>query len=140
MDFELIFGGFLVDFGLILARFLADVPSIFGQVSGRCFARFLIIFSTIFDLLARFLVDCSSAVAGTQLCCALDILHNATRVGRNPMLRAYSLLLTCLHAYMLTCLPTCMLERWQDSCLHACILTCVHAYMHVRTCLHAYML
>ena len=61
------------------------------------------------------------------------ILHNATRVGRNPMLRAYSLLLTCLHAYMLTCLHAymltylhvyvlaclhaCMLEQWHDTCL-----------------------
>ena len=72
MDFGWIFGGFLVDFGLILAGFLVEYLSIFGEVSGRCFARFLIKCSTIFDLLARFLVDCSSAVAGTQLCCALD--------------------------------------------------------------------
>ena len=54
-----------MDFGLILAGFLVGFPSIFGEVSGRCFARFLIKFSTIFGLLARFLVDCSSAVAGT---------------------------------------------------------------------------
>ena len=74
VDFRSIFDGFLVDFGLILARFLVDFPSIFGQVSGWCFARFLIKCSTIFNLLARFLVDCSSAVAGTQLCCALDML------------------------------------------------------------------
>ena len=47
------------------------------------------------------------------------LLHNATRVGRNPMLRANS-----LHAYVFTC-------------LHA---SCVHAYMHLRTCLHACML
>ena len=72
MDFGWIFGGLLVDFGLILVGFLVGFPSIFGEVSGRCFARFLIKFSTIFGLLARFLVDCSSAVAGTQLCCALD--------------------------------------------------------------------
>ena len=65
MDFGWIFGGFLMDFGLILAGFLVGFPSIFGEVSGRCFARFLIKFSTIFGLLARFLVDCSSAVAGT---------------------------------------------------------------------------
>ena len=65
MDFGWIFGGFLVDFGLILAGFLVGFPSIFGEVSGRCFARFLIKCSTIFGLLARFLVDCSSAVAGT---------------------------------------------------------------------------
>ena len=61
------------------------------------------------------------------------LLHNATRVGRNPTFRAYSLLLTCLHAYMLTCLHAymltylhvyvlawlhaCMLERWHDTCL-----------------------
>ena len=64
--------GCLVDFGLILAGFLVGFPSIFGEVSGRCFARFLIKCSRIFGLLARFLVDCSSAVAGTQLCCALD--------------------------------------------------------------------
>ena len=57
-----------------MAGFLVGFPSIFGEVSGRCFARFLIKRSTIFDLLARFLVDCSSAVAGTQLCCALDRL------------------------------------------------------------------
>ena len=44
---------------MILVRFLIDFPSIFGQVSGRCFARFLIKFSRIFDLLARFLGDCS---------------------------------------------------------------------------------
>ena len=43
------------------------------------------------------------------------ILHNATRVGRNPMLRAY--MLTCLHVYVLACLHACMLERWHDSCL-----------------------
>ena len=30
------------------------------------------------------------------------ILHNATRVGRNPNLTAY--MFTCLHAYMFTCL------------------------------------
>ena len=54
-----------MDFGLILDGFLVGFPSIFGEVSGRCFARFLIKFSTIFGLLARFLVDCSSAVAGT---------------------------------------------------------------------------
>ena len=58
------------------------------------------------------------------------ILHNATRVGRNPMLRVDS-----LHAYVLTCALACKL-----TCLHAYTLTCVHAYMHVRTCLHAYML
>ena len=51
-----------------------------------------------------------------------NLPRNATRVGRNPMLRVDS-----LHAYVLTC-------------LHAYTLTCVHAYMHVRTCLHAYML
>ena len=72
VDFGLIFARLLVDFWLILDRFLIDFPSIFGQVSGWCFARFLIKRSTIFYLLARFLVDCSSAVAGTQLCCALD--------------------------------------------------------------------
>ena len=72
LDFDSIFGGCLVDFGLILAGFLVGFPSIFGEVSGRCFARFLIKRSTIFGPLARFLVDCSSAVAGTQLCCALD--------------------------------------------------------------------
>ena len=72
MDFGLICCRFLVDFCLILVQFLVDFPSIFGEVSGRCFARFLINCSTMFDLLARFLVDCSSAVAGTQLCCALD--------------------------------------------------------------------
>ena len=49
------------------------------------------------------------------------LLHNASRVGRNPVLRVYS-----LHAYVL-------------SCLHAYTLTGVHAYMHVRTCLHAYL-
>ena len=65
MDFGWIFGGLLVDFGLILAGFGVGFPSIFGEVSGRCFARFLIKCSTIFGLLARFLVDCSSAVAGT---------------------------------------------------------------------------
>ena len=64
-DFGWIFGGFLMDFGWILVGFLVGFPSIFGEVSGRCFARFLINFSTIFGLLARFLVDCSSAVAGT---------------------------------------------------------------------------
>ena len=74
IDFGSMFDGFLVDVGLILAWFLVDFPSIFGQVSGWCFARFLIKCSTIFDLLARFLVDCSSAVAGTQLCCALDTM------------------------------------------------------------------
>ena len=58
------------------------------------------------------------------------ILHNATRVGRNPMLRVDS-----LHTYVLTCALACKL-----TCLHAYTLTCVHAYMHVRTCLHAYML
>ena len=72
MDFGWIVGGFLIDFGLILAGFLVGFPSIFGEVSGRCLVRFLIMFSTNFNLLARFLVDCSSAVAGTQLCCALD--------------------------------------------------------------------
>ena len=56
--------------------------------------------------------------------------RNATRVGRNPMLRVDS-----LHAYVLTCALACKL-----TCLHAYTLTCVHAYMHVRTCLHAYML
>ena len=53
------------------------------------------------------------------------ILHNATRVGRNPMLRADNLhayMLTCLHAYMLACLRTRML-----TCLHACTITCLHA-------------
>ena len=71
------------------------------------------------------------------------LLHNATRVGRNPMLRADSLhayMLTCLHAYMLTCLHaytlTCLLAC-KLTCLHAYTLTCVHAYMHVRSCLHA---
>ena len=34
------------------------------------------------------------------------ILHNATRVGRNPMLRVNS-----LHAYVLTCAPACKLTR-----------------------------
>ena len=45
------------------------------------------------------------------------ILHNATRVGRNPTLRADS-----LHAYVLTR-------------SHACMSTCLHA--HMRTRLHA---
>ena len=40
VDVGSMFGGFLVDFGLILARVFVDFPSIFGQVSGRCFARF----------------------------------------------------------------------------------------------------
>ena len=34
------------------------------------------------------------------------ILHNATRVGRNPMLRVNS-----LHAYVLTCALACKLTR-----------------------------
>ena len=50
------------------------------------------------------------------------ILHNATRVGRNPKLRAYSLLLTCLHAYMLTCLHAYLL-----ACLRTRMLTCLYA-------------
>ena len=75
IDLWWILGGFLLDFGLILGRILIGFPSNFGQVSGRCFARFLIKLSTIFNLLARFLVDCSSAVAGTQLCCALDTIY-----------------------------------------------------------------
>ena len=65
MDFGWIVGGFLMDFGLILAGFLAGFPSIFGEVSGRCFACFLINFPATFTLLARLLVACSSAVAGT---------------------------------------------------------------------------
>ena len=70
--------------------------------------------------------------------CYVYILHNATRVGRNPKLRAYSLLLTCLHAYMLTCLHAYML-----TCLPTCMFTYSHAYMLI--CLnvgmiHAYML
>ena len=40
VDFGSIVNGFLIDFGLMLARCLVDFPSIFGQVSGRCFARF----------------------------------------------------------------------------------------------------
>ena len=44
---------------MILAGCLIDFPSIFGQVSDRCFARFSINFSKMFDLLARFLGDCS---------------------------------------------------------------------------------
>ena len=50
---------------------------------------------------------------------AIYILHNATRVGRNPMLRAYMLtayMITCLHAYMLTCFHACILDRWHDTC------------------------
>ena len=58
----------------------------------------------------------------------MKILHNATRVGRNPMLRAYSLLLTCLHAYMLTCLPTCMFTY-----SHVYMLVCLNVGM-----IHAY--
>ena len=58
--------------GIVFSWILVDFPLIFGQVSGRCFARSLIEFSMMCYLLARFLVDCSSAVAGTQLCCALD--------------------------------------------------------------------
>ena len=65
MDSGSIFNVFLVDFGWILVRFLVDFPSNFGQVSSGCFASFFIKCSTTFDLLARFLVDCSSAVAGT---------------------------------------------------------------------------
>ena len=55
----------------------------------------------------------------------INILHNAARVGRTPMLRAYmftAYMLTCLHAYMLACLRTRML-----TCLHACTITCLHA-------------
>ena len=83
-----IFGGFLVDFGSILVRFLVYFPSISGQVSGRCFVRFLIKCSAIFILLARFLVDCSSAVAGTQLCCALDIGYEKYWCGGPTCVRA----------------------------------------------------
>ena len=47
------------------------------------------------------------------------MLHNATRVGRNPMLRAYM-----FTAYMLTCLYACMLI-----CLHAYVFACLRVYM-----------
>ena len=70
-----------MDFGLILAGFLVGFPSIFGEVSGRCFARFLIKFSTIFGLLARFLVDCSSAVAGTAALLRFGYIHLHTFGG-----------------------------------------------------------
>ena len=48
--------------------------------------------------------------------------------AKRLQLTAY--MLTCLHAYMLTylhvyvlaCLHAYMLERWHDSCLHACML------------------
>ena len=59
MDFKCFLMDFWWMFELILARFLIDFPLIVGQVSGRHFARFLINISKIFDLLARFLVDCS---------------------------------------------------------------------------------
>ena len=100
-----IFSRFLVDFGLILAGILVGFPSIFGEVSGRCFARFLIKFSAIFGLLARFLVDCSSAVAGTQLCCALDpprqayglrMAYRVTYVKKTPLLFLWFLMLRIL--------------------------------------------
>ena len=46
----------------------------------------------------------------------IEILHNATRVGRNPMLTAVN-----LHAYMLTR-------------LHACMFLCLHATLRNRSC------
>ena len=61
MDFGWIFDGFLIDFDSIFDWFSIDFWSGFWSV----FCSFLMNFSTVFDLLARFLVDCSSAVAGT---------------------------------------------------------------------------
>ena len=57
-------------------------------------------------------------------------MHNATRVGRNPMLRADS-----LHAYVLTRSHACMF-----TCLHAYMRTRLHALAHMLACLHAYTL
>ena len=70
------------------------------------------------------------------------LLHNATRVGRNPMLRADSLhvyVLTRSHAYMFTCL-----HDYMRTCLHA--LASMIARLYAFTCsqtpvlLHAYVL
>ena len=67
VDFWSIFNRFWVDFWLIFYWFLVDL--------GLIFERFWsIIFSWFFMILGSCLLDvCSSAVAGTQLCCALDI-------------------------------------------------------------------
>ena len=47
----------------------------------------------------------------------MNLLHNAIRVGRNPMLRADS-----LHAYVFTRRQACSF-----TCLHACMRTCMLA-------------
>ena len=81
------------------------------------------------------------------------LLHNATRVGRNPMLRVDSLhasvftcalacKLTCLHVYTLTCVHS--LHAYVFTRSRACIFTCLHAYtltctrVHACTYVHAY--
>ena len=66
VDFWSIFNRFWVDFWLIFYWFLVDL--------GLIFERFWsIIFWWFFMILGSCLLDvCSSAVAGTQLCCALD--------------------------------------------------------------------
>ena len=51
------------------------------------------------------------------------ILQNATRVGRNPMLRADS-----LHAYLF---------NYTLTSVHGYMLTRLHAYMLTCTCVHA---
>ena len=73
IGFWWILDGFLVDFWWIFDSIFDWFSIDFWSGFWSVFCSFLINFSTIFDLLARFLVDCSSAVAGTQLCCALYI-------------------------------------------------------------------
>ena len=58
---------------------------------------------------------------------AIYILHNATRVGRNPKPCANNSLLTCAHVYMLTCLHAYMLTGLPAYLLACLRFRCVSA-------------
>ena len=84
VDFWSMFGRFLIDFGSIFGWFSIDFWSIWGW--------FLKGFGPLFSndfcmILSSCLLDvCSGAVAGTQLCCALDLFNVfcKLRFGRCP--------------------------------------------------------
>ena len=92
------------------------------------FLQFLIIFCNFFlkfcrggpkRIISRFSkILLPRGSSGSPRITYIYILHNATRVGRNPMLRADSLhayTFTCVHVYMLTWLHAYMLAGIYDN-------------------------
>ena len=72
LRFWLIFGRFLIDFWSIFDRFVDRSLNYFRSIHDQFWNDFWSIFERFYPSLDLLFISCSSAVAGTQLCCALD--------------------------------------------------------------------